>query len=401
MIRAKKSKGSYEKIFTSYRSRSFKFASKNFYSEFLAARHVAKNHEKYFGPLTFDKPRTVHILKTKGFLSVNDIKARLKLGESDIRDLNPALRKPVFNDQKYIPKGFMLKLPDSIGKKEAIEKLSAAWQARQKPSRFHRVQKGDTAGAVARTHSVSLNDLILANGLNRRATIYVGQNLRIPVKGQTVAVKRKSVPPKVVQVKKATQLPKPKTPAVKKKEPAAPLKAAPPQTIAETPAIEQDPKSPINPTIDTSNLKVVMKDMKAGKSIGIITVQAEETLGHFADWLGVKTHTIRRLNKFKYGIPIAIDQIVKLPIQTNDVQGFEEKRFEYHMEMEEDFFESFTIQETRLYEVKKGDNIWNLCLNELEVPFWLLKKYNPETKFGALVPRQRIQYPLIEKREID
>ena len=51
MRRAKNAKGSYEEIVKSYKSRSFKFASRNFYSEFLAARIVAKNPEKYFGKI--------------------------------------------------------------------------------------------------------------------------------------------------------------------------------------------------------------------------------------------------------------------------------------------------------------------------------------------------------------
>jgi len=41
------------------------------------------------------------------------------------------------------------------------------------------VQKGDTAGSIARLHSVSLKDLISANGLNKRAGIVIGQNLQI------------------------------------------------------------------------------------------------------------------------------------------------------------------------------------------------------------------------------
>ena len=49
LSRAKRKKGSEEAIFSDYTSRRFKFASRNFYPEFLAARHVASNHERYFG----------------------------------------------------------------------------------------------------------------------------------------------------------------------------------------------------------------------------------------------------------------------------------------------------------------------------------------------------------------
>ena len=48
LSKAKKTKGSEEAIFSDYSTRRFKFASRNFYSEFLAARHVANNYAQYF-----------------------------------------------------------------------------------------------------------------------------------------------------------------------------------------------------------------------------------------------------------------------------------------------------------------------------------------------------------------
>jgi len=49
LSKARKSKGSEEAVFSDYSTRRFKFASRNFYSEFLAARHVANNYAQYFG----------------------------------------------------------------------------------------------------------------------------------------------------------------------------------------------------------------------------------------------------------------------------------------------------------------------------------------------------------------
>ena len=45
MLRAVRNHGSYEGIFTSYEGGSFKFAARNFYSEFIAAARVAKRLE--------------------------------------------------------------------------------------------------------------------------------------------------------------------------------------------------------------------------------------------------------------------------------------------------------------------------------------------------------------------
>ena len=79
------------------------------------------------------------------------------------------------------------------------------------------------------------------------------------------------------------------------------------------------------------------------------------------------------------------------------VTEFEELRYEFHKEIEEDFFESFSILGIDTYEVKTGDNIWNLSLNELEIPFWLIKKYNPQINFNSLKLSQKIKYPILNK----
>ncbi|NOX32788.1 MAG: transglycosylase SLT domain-containing protein [Deltaproteobacteria bacterium] len=388
--RAKKSKGSYEKIIKSYRSRSFKFASKNFYSEFLAARIVAKNPNKYFGNIVLHKPVTFQTLKTKGYLQVKEVSDRLGINILDIRSLNPSLRKPVFNGQKYIPRGFKLRFPKIIPAPDINKRLAALYHDRQKPSRFHRVQKNDTAGSIARLHSVRLNDLILANSLNKRATIYIGQNLRLPVKDE------------IILARKGTAIIKPGK--IIHKRTIAKAKAY----RGKTPEFPREPKAKsikdelsINPDIVTGNLKI-LKTYKKGKFIiGTIKVETEETLGHYAEWLKVPTGMIRALNKFKYGTPIAIDQIIKIPLGKKTIREFEEQRYEFHKEIEEDFFESFLIQGQEIYKVKSGDNIWSLCLNKLEIPFWLLKKYNPEMNFNSLLPMQKIKYPIINRQQAD
>jgi len=417
MMRAKKSKKSYERIFQSYKSRSFKFASRNFYSEFLAACIVAKNYKTYFGTLSLEKPRSFQTVTTKGFLPVKAVSDKLSIPMETLKVLNPALRQPVFKGQKYIPKNFKLKLPSIFSKKAAANKLAALYKNKQKPSLFHRVQKGDTAGAIARLHSVHLHDLIMANGLSRRATIYVGQNLRIPVKGERIEAKRSVKLPKISS---STVSPRVKKALIKATPQSLPKKAIekpqvskvlatqktqktlsapkPTKAIAEVPAIEQKNQIPVNPNIVTSNLKVLKAWEVSGKTIGTIRIEAEETLGHYADWLNIKTNAIRTLNRLKYGSPISIDQTIKLPMHKKTIREFEEQRYEFHKEMEEDFFESFSIQAIETYEIKKGENIWYLCLNKLEIPFWLLKKYNPDTNFQTLIPNQKINYPIVVNR---
>ncbi len=408
MLRAKNAAGNYENIFKTYQSSSFKFASRNFYSEFLAARIVAKNHEKHFGTLSFENPSAFQTVKTKGYLMAKDLMTQFNLSVEDIQTLNPSLRPPVFTEQKYIPKGFHLKLPKTFSLHEIDKRLAGLYKSGQKPSRFHKVRKGETAGSIARLHSVRLNDLVRANALGAKAAIFIGQNLRIPVRDEIITTVKKE------PVKAKEMRPEPMVPAPAPENPVQTEKPAEAETtIAETtgppgyetpidPMFDVIAKPPtnvaaINPRIDMSDLKILHIEKKGLLPIGVIKVEAEETLGHYAGWLKVSAQEIRKLNAFKPHDKISIDRKIKIPLKKTTAQAFEEQRFEFHKEMEEDFFGSFSINGVDTYEIKNGDNIWRLCENELEVPFWLLKKYNPEINFNSLQLKQKIKYPIIGK----
>ena len=93
MLRAQRRKGDYETIFKEYRSRIFKFASRNFYSEFLAAREVAHDYQKYFGKLILDAPVQTEEVVLAGYGSLPEISRHLNLNLAELHDLNPARLK--------------------------------------------------------------------------------------------------------------------------------------------------------------------------------------------------------------------------------------------------------------------------------------------------------------------
>ncbi|MCP4021811.1 MAG: LysM peptidoglycan-binding domain-containing protein, partial [Desulfobacteraceae bacterium] len=130
---------------------------------------------------------------------------------------------------------------------------------------------------------------------------------------------------------------------------------------------------------------------------GTIKVEAEETLGHYAEWLEITTKKLRNLNNLPYGKTISISQTIKIPLLNVTPTQFEERRYEYHKELTEDFFAAYAIEEIQTYDIKNGDNIWRLCVNNFEIPFWLVKKYNSEINFNTLQPMQKIKYPVVNK----
>ena len=461
MLRAQRRKGNYEAIFNEYRSRIFKFASRNFYSEFLAAREAARDYRRYFGELELDKPLSRETVVMAGYSALPQIARLLNLRISELAKLNPALRNPVLRGQKYVPRGFHLNLParsDRNWQSMIAELAPKIYKNYQKRSRIYTVRKGDTAGEIARMHGVNLRDLIAVNNLDARATIFINQNLRIPRPGDKPPVLAALKPQQAkLEVVSNSKTPEPKAEAsasepqtvtarVETPEPKAEKTTSEPQTIAariETPepeqplirsrldfdmiesnriaettlaqvhpqrseivinltpdrVVPQEPsvKSSLNPDVVQAKLDVEYLRRHRGRLVGNIEVQVEETLGHYAEWLEISAGEIRRLNGFNYGKPIRINQSIMIPLRRVSKEAFEEKRFEFHKNLAEDFFAAFRVEKVQTYTIKSGDNIWTLSKEQFEVPLWLIKKYNAHLDFNALYPSQKLLIPIIEK----
>ena len=386
MRRAKRVKGDYEAIFKSYRSRRFKFASRNFYAEFLAARHVAKNRERYFGALELDKPLETREVLIAGYASISDLSRHFKVDVQTIHALNPALRPPVLKEQKHVPKGYALRLPADSIQVSSAEDLQTIYQPGQKPSRFYRVKRGDTLSEIAMVHGLKVSDLISANNLNSRGTIYVDQNLRLPVPGEKPA----QVEPVLVAAAESSY----KNGAQLAQAEVTQLEDSSTLFQATIPASELT----INPAVVAGNLEVEHVIMERDRRMGIIRVEVEETLGHYAEWLGVQTQEIRRLNGFHYGGVLRLNQQIKIPLDRVAKEQFEEARFQYHQEIQEDFLRAYQIDAFQIYEVKDGDNVWTLCNETFNLPLWLIKKYNPDVDFYDLRRTQKLAVPVVVER---
>jgi membrane-bound lytic murein transglycosylase D len=80
------------------------------------------------------------------------------------------------------------------------------------------------------------------------------------------------------------------------------------------------------------------------------------------------------------------------------MEDFEESRYEFHKEMEEDFFAAFKIAGLQKYRIKPGDTIWNLSRNQFELPLWLMKKYNANLELGRLPLHYEMVVPVVEEK---
>ncbi len=447
------------KIVRYYSSRTFGFASRNFYSEFLAAFNVATNYRKHFGELTFQQPTEFEEFTIPDYVTVKTLLSKLDLSHEEFKSYNPALRNPVLQSRRRIPRHFPLRVP----KREGIDIASmyagissAQKYGKQVTPEWHKIRTGENLSQIARRYRVRLSELMAANNIRNAHRIYAGQNLQIPYGGRTPRVRtlaRTVTPPAkettladasdltpsdktVLDVPRTVRLDEPVPEARKTATPGAsegvgyisarpqasrPLDAVQRQNLKMVAVRELEAKIETVDEIMAMALPGDYVEMTRDMTVrvvaapkiemmhesfrdldmpqnGQVMVEPDETLGHFADWLGIQTYKLRRVNRMAYTTPIRIGQRLWLSFENVTPEEFHRRRVEYHQGIEEDFYRNFRVQGEMAYTIRTGDSIWYICNRNFEIPHWLLKKHNPDRDLGRLIAGQEITIPLVEAR---
>ncbi len=458
MKRARDSHGNdLGEIVQSYQSRSFGFASRNFYAEFLAALHITNNYRYYFGEVSFQKPIEFITFETPAYISANTLLKFAGIDPREFAELNPALRPPVLESKRRIPKNFKVRLPlkENLDIAELYARIAPGERfTEQIRPDWHTVAAGENLGAIARRYGVSIREMMALNNIDRAHLIYVGQNLQIPSKEKPaaptsdVAVALKPPPAAPPQLAEADLKKKDRTSIMDAPPIATDGKATQSSAVIESVKPTSEvvvPKAPVTtnmvekknqPTPDAQDLgrKVaavqeemalalpdfyveMTRDMESRvvrapqqvvampsfRTLGFpqngqVRVEPDETLGHFADWLEVPTQKLRNINRLSYSAPIRIEQPLWLTFEKVTPEEFHRRRVEYHQGIEEDFYNNYNVIGETQHKVKRGENIWVVCNREFEIPYWLIKRYNPDTDLLRLIAGQEIVVPVVEAK---
>jgi len=183
----------YERLLVEYKSPSFQTAVKNFYASFLAARHVAKNSEKFFGVVAPDNSNRFNAFNTlvlSRATSAKRLSKELGISNSQLKSLNPALKRVIWRHKALIPKGYKVKLPyREQGWITQVEQMKKLPREIEKPGYlWHKVRRGQTACGIAEKYGASCSALRKLNKLNRKATIYVGKRIKVPTRTGGISV---------------------------------------------------------------------------------------------------------------------------------------------------------------------------------------------------------------------
>jgi membrane-bound lytic murein transglycosylase D len=126
-----------------------------------------------------------------------------------------------------------------------------------------------------------------------------------------------------------------------------------------------------------------------------IEIQPLETLGHYADWLGIKTQRLRDINGLAFRTPVEVGKRIRLDLGTVDVETFENLRAAYHRQQQDTFFRNYTIAGVTEHVVRSGESVWILSLREYEVPVWLFRQYNPDLDLHNVQRGTRLNFPVL------
>lgn len=551
------------RIVREYRSRTFGFASRNFYASFLAALHVDQNASRYFGHLRLDSPVAYERLELPHYYPARSLSRALGVDLELLREHNPALRPSVWQGSKHVPRGYALKLPQGALSQPADLLLAripdAERLAAQHRDRYYRVRRGDTLSRIAARHGVRESELVAANNLRSRNRIHPGQVLVLPDAAGVVIASREPGPPPAPEptrvaldaqpeappegglyavqrgdtlwsiarrfgtterelarangldnrnrihpgqtlrvpgaelvVASASELASPapapavalasvepatlpapsaetadaeapaQPPIAEARPAAAPPVAEPepepapdlataaepqaepaatevePVRVNEAPAVEPpqqlaalEPEDEVADDLGENPLALqAAAEVEAAEdesllevsaalasepvlssgpqpsdpadygvhADGRVTVQAAETLGHYAEWLEVSASTLRAHNGMRAKTPIVIGRQVRLDFSRVTPEEFERRRLSYHRTLQSEFFDHFVVTGTEQHVLRKGETLWYLAARKYRVPVWLLRQYNPDLDFGALQTGSLMLVPQIEPR---
>ncbi len=368
-----------------YQGATFGFASRNFYVAFLAALEVDRNAEKYFGPLTrlSDPPNTT--VEVPDYIPVDALAKAFHVDMGALKVLNPALRPPIWEGLRFVPRGFSLRLPGSPSSAE----IAAAW-ARLPPAQRYLAQRNDSTYKLRRAESVAvaaqklgvaLPRLLAANGWTQAPAAHAGQILRVPPPPSR-ADKAGAAEPAAGEVALAAAPP----------PPAAAAPAVPPhrEPVSEREAGSAALLPALAPTTssDTTDYGI--------QADGTVIVLADETLGHYADWSGVSAERLRSLNRLHKGAMVSLGRRVQLDPAHIDAARFVARRREFHHRQQEAFFAGHRISGTETYTFKRGESVWTVVQQHADLPLWLVTQYNPDLDFNGVRQGAKITLPVVE-----
>jgi membrane-bound lytic murein transglycosylase D len=193
-------------IIENYHGPAYKFASRNFYPEFLAALYVERNYRTYFGDMLLEPPVSAEAVLLAQHTPITAAARCAGTDTWELASLNPSLLASVHAGQQPIPAGYELRVPrgteerfrtciaslpqarlasvpnaTSYRRMTAGSRSASALRNREArvPHVVHKVKRGQTLAQIAMLYGCSVEEIRRGNNIKGNK-IHAGQLLRIP-----------------------------------------------------------------------------------------------------------------------------------------------------------------------------------------------------------------------------
>jgi membrane-bound lytic murein transglycosylase D len=306
----------------------------------------------------------------------------------------------VWEGRQLVPKGYRLRLPADAKSWTSVllaQQLDAKDQYINQPrARSYRVRKGDSLVSVAKRNGVTVAALASINDLAENAALRPRVTLRLPDLPAT----------RVAQVQTSVAANEPA--ATPTPDAAAKINERLAEQRAEARAVAQRQHTP--EPVTASEARAESPSLAPGGAIARtsesidyaisddnrIMVAAEETLGHYAQWLNVSASRLRSLNRLSPRAAVPLGRQLTLDFSKATREQFDTRRREFHEALQATFFAAHRIVGTQVYVTRRGDSLWLVAQRYGGMPAWLVLHYNPDIDFNALRAGLEIVIPKVE-----
>ena len=435
MKRAKrKFDGDYLKIREGYLKRSFGFASKNFYPEFLAVVEIMDSLDNYF-PVVEQHPLFVfkEMTLTKA-INIPRFARDLNLDLNELKWLNPSFKREVWRGTSLLYSGYTLRVPESIDHVKALSSpgFDNATSGPDKGRDYSIKEKSDHSVTIAFSKpSVGAddNEPIIAPSflpsfdqprkdtkpVNFAAVFKPGVDNRTEVRVKEARMDEWSQATQYDSEQDenpfAAAFPKPNVNPgdisaiwfqFYPKDEEIITNAVAKSAITEEPASNSSGESIGSDGLASyASSRVSLEDIKQilrqrlqvqGNKIVIFP---RETIGHIADWLGVSAGYVRSLNNLDYGQKIYSGQELRIDFLRVTPEQLTALRLAYHLNLIRGMLNGKSELQLVEYKVNPGENLWNISRRQSDFPVNLLLYFNDLNKLERLYPGDIINLPVI------
>jgi membrane-bound lytic murein transglycosylase D len=167
-----------------YKGKTFGFASRNFYAEFLAALDVVARQDEIYGKIRVQPAPQGREIKLRQSMRLREASRVTGVPREHLIAMNPAFLSMVIRGSGSIPAGYRLRVPEGARDVQvAMAQPGASERAatKQDPDfKLHTVRRGQTLAGIAKRYNTSVRKLQGLNGVRSPKALRVGQKLKVP-----------------------------------------------------------------------------------------------------------------------------------------------------------------------------------------------------------------------------